>query len=99
MAGAHHSGTGGGVNYQCLPLDPEYNAFSSGGASSVISGTEYETSGSGINTAAHDQNAPCVRCFSTKSAVMMLPAKRTCPTGWSKEYEGRQGNFLQTKAY
>lgn len=87
MAGTGHTAVGGGVNQQCLPVNPEYNLFSNGGSASIISGAEYETHQSGINEAAHNQNVPCARCYSTKSAVMMLPAKRTCPTGWSKEYE------------
>ena len=89
-AGTYYSTTGGGLNYQCLPLDPEYNRFNAATPiSSLISGVEYQNHAVGIlpgNT--HDQNVPCARCFSGRTAVMMIPAKRTCPQGWTKEYEG-----------
>ena len=90
-AANHYDTTGGGTDFQCLPLDPEYNAFSSSGYRSIISGAEYETHDYGIfPNAAHDQNVPCARCYSSRSAVMMLPAKRTCPESWNKEYEGEK---------
>jgi len=88
-AANHYDSTGGGTNYQCLPLDPEYNLYSSSGRRSIISGAEYQSHDYGIfPNAAHDQNVPCARCYSSRSAMMMLPAKRTCPLSWNKEYEG-----------
>ena len=75
------------MNYQCLHTQPEYNLF--GGGGSVISGVEYQSGSSGIfPSAAHDQNVPCARCYTQRSAVVMIPSRRSCPTGWSKEYEG-----------
>ena len=88
-AGTYYSKKGGGVNYQCMPHRPEYNSYSTGG-SSVLSGVEYETANNGLfSSNIHNQNVPCARCLAPRSAVMMYPAKRTCPTGWSKEYEGK----------
>ena len=79
------------MNYQCLHTQPEYNSYySSSGLFSVISGVEYETGSYGIfPTAAQDQNVPCARCYTQRSAVVMIPSRRSCPTGWSKEYEGK----------
>ena len=55
----------------------------------MISGVEYQSGSSGIfPSAAHDQNVPCARCYTQRSAVVMIPSRRSCPTGWSKEYEG-----------
>ena len=58
-------------------------------AQGKIKGVEYEIYKSGIfpNTA-YNQNVACARCYSERSAVMMLPARSTCPAGWYKEYEG-----------
>lgn len=89
--GSYFNNKGGGVNYQCMPLDPEYNSYSGGGSTaSSIGGTEYESQSYGIfPNSAFDQNAPCARCYTqNRPASMMLPAKRTCPGGWTKEYEG-----------
>lgn len=87
-AGTLFSKTGGGVNYQCMPLRPEYNTYSNNGYWSLLSGAEYQGQGSGLFPGTiFDHNVPCARCLAPRSAVMMYPAKRTCPTGWSKEYE------------
>ena len=91
-AGTYFKNTGGGVNYQCMPSsEPEYNAYSAGGYYARIGGAEYQTHNYGVfPDAAHDQNVPCARCYTdSRSSVMMIPAKRTCPSGWTKEYEGR----------
>ena len=90
---------GGGANYICMPNDPEYSSYISGvqGYSSVY-GTEYEaptvTSGTEYEaptvTSGRDQhNAPCAVCdVPNKSRVLMIPAKLTCPSGWTREYNG-----------
>ena len=37
----------------------------------------------------HNHNVPCAVCLATtRVAVVMIPAKLTCPTGWTKEYNG-----------
>ena len=36
-----------------------------------------------------DHNAPCAVCYaSTRVAVFMLPARTSCPTGWTREDYG-----------
>jgi len=75
-----------------MPTDPQYNrAYTgSGFQGSSINGAEYESFTYGIfPSSAHDQNVPCVRCYTeNRPALMMIPAKRSCPSGWTKEYEG-----------
>ena len=89
-AGAYFNTHGdGGADLQCMPLDPEYDKFGFGGAYALLHGTEYETGKVGIFSDRTDQqNMPCARCYAPRSANMMIPAKRTCPKHWSKEYEG-----------
>ena len=37
----------------------------------------------------HDTDLPCAVCHvSNRTAVYMVPAKYTCPTGWTREYYG-----------
>lgn len=55
----------------------------------MMSGAEYVSPKLGIFTdSTDDQNVPCARCYAPRSARMMIPAKRTCPKDWSREYEG-----------
>ena len=89
MAGNFYDKRGGGGTYLCLPDVPEYStslSYTAGSQSySEIFGTEYEhpTVGS------HDHNVPCAVCSaSTRVAHVMIPAKATCPTGWTREYYG-----------
>ena len=83
---------GGGVNYLCLPLDPEPpNSTQETNRNyyhTSIYGVEYETG----KYFAHvkDHNPPCAVCeVQGRSAVLMIPAKQTCPVGWTKEYDGQ----------
>mgnify|MGYP001798693427 CR=1 FL=1 len=90
VAGSEHANRGGAANYQCLHTEPEFNSFSSGGPTSLISGAEYESQQLGIfPNAAFQQNVPCARCYTQRSATVMIPSRRSCPTGWTKEYEGK----------
>ena len=81
----HH---GGGVNYLCMPEDPEYTLPHRPGVRnhSYVLGTEYE--GSPLQGTTH-HNAPCAVCYvSTCETVLMIPAKTSCPTSWTREYYG-----------
>ena len=67
---------GGGVNYLCLPLDPEFPDNVQGGAQTGarVYGVEYQAGFTGMN----DQDAPCAVCeVQGRSAVLMIPAKQT----------------------
>ena len=84
------------MNYQCMPLDPQYgktyggNGGTGSWAGTWMTGVEYQTAMYGsYPKAAHNQNAPCARCYTNnRPAVMMIPAKKDCPDSWTKEYEG-----------
>ena len=70
-----------------MPLDPEYGDYVAGGGYSIIGGVEYETHGSSLNSIA-EHNVPCARCYTHRSATMMIPGKKSCPAGWKVEYKG-----------
>ena len=95
-AGEGYGNTGGGVNYLCLPEEPEYlsSSFDKNFATAFLYGTEYQIPI--IPTVSNDQNAPCAVCYtSTKSVQIMIPAKITCPNTWTTEYIG----YLMTERY
>ena len=82
---------GGGINYQCFPEDPEYSHYRAGVQEhSSVYGVEYEVPISQLGSInLHNHNVPCAVCLATtRVAVVMIPAKLTCPTGWTKEYNG-----------
>ena len=91
--GSHFNQPGGGSNPQCLPLDP--NFFT------PTSGEQYRAYIMELNTehtltvtvmfmgAMIMKYIPCAVCHvSNRTAVYMVPAKYTCPTGWTREYYG-----------
>ena len=86
---------GGGASYTCLPKVPQYMSTHVPGAHSYIVGTEYD-SVNGIFPGKHDHNAPCAVCYSsTKTVKLMIPARITCPSSWTREYKG----YLMTGHY
>lgn len=51
-------------------------------------GVEYET-GSSAFQSVQDQEVPCAVCkVSGRMTSLMIPAKKTCPQGWTREYWG-----------
>ena len=85
--GTQHNHQGGGANYLCLPMDPEYNLPSTAGVQgySAVWGAEYQYTVNGPV----DHDVPCAVCHgTTRVAVLMIPAKTSCPTSWTKEYDG-----------
>jgi len=83
-----------------MPTDPQYSKVYTGSIyGSWIYGAEYESGSYGIfPSTAHDQNVPCARCYTeNRPALMMIPAKRSCPFGWTKEYEGNQQYIIAFK--
>jgi len=90
--GSYWSHSGGGSNPQCLPLDPNFLQSISGGQfRALMYGAEYSTvtdSNSYLH-GRHDTDVPCAVCYVTqRSTVYVLPAKYTCPSGWTREYYG-----------
>ena len=87
--GTFYNQRGGGANYLCMPKDPEYSPTLRyrGGTQghAHVYGSEYENSLQG----GQDHNVPCAVCrVSTRSTVLMIPAKATCPSSWTREYYG-----------
>jgi len=94
-ANAEHTHSGGGTNFQCLPPNPQYNKYYTGTSpkwyGSWLAGAEYQDHSYGhiFPHGTYNQNVPCTRCYTKRrAAVMMYPARRVCPTGWTMEYEG-----------
>ena len=78
---------GGAANYLCMPLDPEYTLQYLSGVQgkNYVYGTEYQFPIRGSN----DHNVPCAVCSATtRLQLLMIPAKTSCPTSWTREYYG-----------
>ncbi|VDI45170.1 Hypothetical predicted protein [Mytilus galloprovincialis] len=91
VGGNHYSHKGGGVNYLCLPNNPENGkAFKTD--NTQLFGTEYETTGGHKPTGMkdmHQKEVPCAVCHQRKKSVLlMIPARKTCYKGWTSEYSG-----------
>ena len=87
VGGSSFEDQGGGSNHLCMPLDPEYTLPTQPGVqgTSFVYGAEYESSLLGTV----NNNVPCAVCsVSTRSQVLMIPAKTSCPTSWIREYYG-----------
>ena len=96
--GPRRDQSGGGSNPQCLPLDPNYLTPIIGSQyRGYMYGAEYET-GTYSNSHIHGVDHTDVLCavchVRNRTAVYMVPAKYTCPTGWTREYYG----YLMTSA-
>ena len=91
--GSKWNDQGGGANPQCLPLDPNFLRNVSGDQNwrALMYGAEYELR-TDTNSHVHGREStdvPCAVCYvSNRTAVYMVPAKYTCPTGWTREYYG-----------
>ena len=87
--GTFYNQRGGGANYLCMPKVPEYShilRYRNGTQGhAYVYGSEYQDPIQG----SHDNNVPCAVCrVSTRSTVLMIPAKATCPSSWTREYYG-----------
>ena len=92
-AGTWHNQRGGGANYLCLPEQPQYSTYTAGvqNGRAYLYGAEYQTTGgdNGPLRSFHDHNVPCAVCYtSTRETVVMIPARLTCPSSWTREYYG-----------
>ena len=87
--GSDHLHKGGGGNPQCLPLDPNfYSTVSGAQTSAYMYGAEYQDTNPLVANS-HDTDVPCAVCYvSTRNVLYMIPAKYTCPSGWTREYFG-----------
>ena len=94
--GSGYGHKGGGGNPQCLPLDPTFYRTISGAQNfGYIYGSEYWHT-NGLVENSHSTDVPCAVCYvPTRNALYMIPAKYTCPTGWTREYFG----YLMSERY
>ena len=94
--GSHYSQSGGGANYVCLPKVPQYmSTYVPPTFFSYMYGAEYDYV-NGIFPGKHNHNVPCAVCYtSTKSVKLMIPARTSCPSSWTREYKG----YLMTEKY
>ncbi|XP_061171665.1 uncharacterized protein LOC133181141 [Saccostrea echinata] len=86
--GSRHTTHGGGVNPMCLPHDPSFLSSSQltqdGYADATMYGAEYQFNYGKI---AIDDDVPCAVCY-VPATVLMIPARNTCPPGWTIQYSG-----------
>ena len=83
-AGGSHYPHAGAANYLCMPSDPQYTLPHRPGVQDhmYVYGTEYQHPIQG----SHDHNVPCAVCaVSTREMVLMIPAKTSCPTSWTRD--------------
>ena len=83
-----HSHQGGAANYVCMTNYPQYTLPHQSGVRghSYVYGTEYEEP---LVSGRNQHNAPCAVCYlPTMNTVIMIPAKTSCPSGWTREYYG-----------
>ena len=87
--GTLYNSAGGAANLLCLPDDPEYSTYGSGTRNSALRGAEYQADSGQPFRSDDNHNMPCAVCYaSTRDTVLMIPAKLTCPTNWTTEYNG-----------
>ena len=90
ITGGTYYASPGGANHLCMPKNPEYSPAlryrnNLGSERAFIQGTEYQSPLQGLD----NHNAPCAVCHvSTRSTILMIPAKASCPSTWTREYYG-----------
>ncbi|WAQ93732.1 hypothetical protein MAR_006203 [Mya arenaria] len=94
--GSHYSHSGSAANWLCLTDSPQWGYYEENVASGAkVYGGEYEFSdlhydggsryfGQNLN----DEDAPCAVCKSPRSSSVMIPGRKECFPGWTKEYNG-----------
>ena len=92
-AGSDYREKGGAANYLCLPEQPQYSTYTAGQQISraYLYGAEYQTAYDEIGplSSFNNHNVPCAVCYtSTRETVVMIPARITCPSSWTREYYG-----------
>ena len=77
--------------YHWIPTSSHQLVETSGSELTYNYGAEYQTH-TDSNSYLHgcyDHDVPCAVCHvSNRTAVYMVPANYTCPTGWTREYYG-----------
>ena len=83
-----HSGSGS--NYLCLPEVPEYDQYVEDVQQwrAYVYTAEYETYDFPPYIDKYQHDVPCAVCRITNRGSLMIPAKKTCPSGFIREYHG-----------
>ena len=81
-----YSNTGGAVNYLCLPNQPPWLSRTGGAAS--LYGGEYGNSDFGTQ---NGDDVTCAVCRIKSNSVLMIPARTSCYSGWTRQYNGYLG--------
>ena len=91
-AGSHYNTKGGTSDHLCLPETPQYkNYYSSVGYLPELYGVKYdiETGQASLLRHLNGAHMSCVLCsVSTRSKMIMIPARYECPSDWNREYSG-----------
>ena len=91
-AGSHYGTKGGTSDHLCLPETPQYkNFYSSLSYLPELYGVEYDLDEGTSSLLRHlfQADMPCVLCsVSTRSKMIMIPARYECPSDWNREYSG-----------
>ncbi|KAI8480745.1 hypothetical protein Bbelb_415380 [Branchiostoma belcheri] len=97
VGGAQHNHYGSATNLLCMPMTPIYQDVQASSQSdrAYIYGSEYEASDFPPLSSLAQQDPPCAVCLIPRGTSMMLPAKESCPSGWTTEYVG----YLMSEAY
>lgn len=94
VGGGRYTAPGNGGNTLCLPHNPDptpadfptHYESDNPSLTGNLYGAEYQYTYRNI---AVDDDVPCAVCFAThSSSIIMIPAKTTCPVGWTTEYFG-----------
>ncbi|CAI9737305.1 Hypothetical predicted protein [Octopus vulgaris] len=106
-AGSFYSHSGGGSNYLCLTMKPQWGNFTKTFEhAATIYGVEYEVSDIKKSPkfgmfapkpyTLQNQDVPCAVCETKEPAsVIMIPGRKECLGNWKIEYSG----YLMTEHY
>jgi hypothetical protein len=86
-AGGFYNDEASTTNTLCLPHNPDTAPVGLPYSSSYgrIYGSEYEFNFKNI---AQNDDVPCTVCHTTQAVSIMIPAKTSCPSSWTKQYAG-----------
>ena len=91
MAGTDSRKTGGGSEYVCLPKYPQYSTYIARTQHHAkLVPAEYELP---VTQNGYQYNVPCAVCKTTRMDTLMIPARTSCYSGWTLEYQG----YLETE--
>ncbi|XP_021374539.1 short-chain collagen C4-like [Mizuhopecten yessoensis] len=99
--GSFYTHKGAAANYVCLPREPvwgPYKDLPNDDYSARMYGAEYEShpSSTPFGSQSRDKDVPCAVCRTTSFiSSVMIPARATCFSGWTKAYSGSlaAGNY------